>query len=134
MGAGEPTLVDYAERPKGVATKGKKDGDAKTESAGYDPPTLANPGNLIKCLVGGGLMGDDIAHENEAPFPESLVEFFIKSFCPENGIVCDPHSGSGTTCKVAVQWGRRFIGCDVRQSQVDLAERRMERQGTSLFE
>ncbi len=97
------------------------------QSAGrtYTPPEKANPGNVIRCIVGGGTMGDSLVHENEAPFPESLAEFFVRSFCPLGGIVCDPFSGSGTTAKMALQWHRRFRGCDVRQSQVDLSNRRI---------
>lgn len=99
----------------------------------YDPPTLANPGNVIKCKVGGGLMGSALAHENEAPFPESLAEFFIRSFCPPDGISCDVFSGSGTTASVALRCNRRFRGCDVRQSQVDLTKRRISEVQRSLL-
>ena len=132
---------------KGTITDGYKDGDAQTVPDGYVPPKLANPGNVIeqtytftanevesllaesgdtaKILVGGGVMGNKLCHENEAPFPEKLAEMFILSFCPPNGIVCDHHSGSGTTAAMAIKNGRRFIGCDVRQSQVDLTTRRL---------
>ena len=57
------------------------------EKRGYVAPKKANPGNVIHLKVGGGLMGSDLAHENEAPFPEALAEFFIKSFCPPGGAV-----------------------------------------------
>lgn len=89
-------------------------------------PVLANPGNVIRVNVGGGLMGSRLAHENEAPFPEKLAEFFIKSFCPPGGIVLDPFCGSGTTVSVAVKHGRQGIGIDVRQSQIDLTIRRLQ--------
>lgn len=91
----------------------------------YEPPERANPGNVITCVAGGGNMGDELCHENEAPFPERLAEFFVRSFCPAGGTVCDPFSGSGTTGKMAVQWGRRYIGCDIRMSQVELSRRRL---------
>lgn len=97
-------------------------------------PAIANPGNVIDCgVVGGGHMGNDLAHENEAPFPEDLVTFFVRSFCPPGGIVCDPFSGSGTTGAVAVREGRRFIGCDLRPSQVALARKRISGETPSLF-
>lgn len=95
---------------------------------GYDVPVLANPGNVIRCNVGGGQMGDPLAHKNEAPFPESLAEFFIRSFCPPDGIVLDPFSGSGTTVAVARKQGRRGIGIDLRQSQADLAAQRLRQE------
>ena len=91
----------------------------------YLPPVLANPGNVIACKVGGGLMGHQLAHENEAPFPESLADWFTLSFCPPGGIVADCFAGSGTTLASAVKNGRRGIGCDLRQSQVELTTRRM---------
>ncbi len=127
--------------------------DGGRESQGYDPPAVANPGNFIEaeytadevyelllrcgvpetaasevvhCQVGGGRMGDDLAHENEAPFPESLAEFFVRSFCPEGGVCCDPFNGSGTTGAVCLKWGRRFVGVDLRESQVQLSRRRIQ--------
>lgn len=90
----------------------------------YVPPYKANPGNVVKCIVGGGVMGSDLACENEAPFPESLAEFFIRSFCPPNGTVLDPFCGSGTSCAVAKKNGRNAIGIDIRASQIELSNRR----------
>lgn len=104
-------------------TKALPNGKMKVQV--YTPPDVANPGNVIDCSVGGGLCGNRAAHDNEAPFPEKLAEFFVRSFCPRGGLVVDPFSGSGTTGAVAVRWGRRFRGCDLRQSQVDLATRRI---------
>lgn len=97
----------------------------RKENEAYTPPAIANPGNVIACKVGGGVMGHDLAHENEAPFPLELAEFFVKSFAPPGGVVCDPFGGSGTTCQAAFENNRRFVGCDLRQSQVDLCRRRL---------
>lgn len=92
---------------------------------GYDMPVKANPGNVIKCNVGGGVMGHRLCHENEAPFPEALVKFFIRSFCPPGGTVLDPFGGSGTTADVAQQLGRRSISIDIRESQIKIARQRL---------
>lgn len=91
----------------------------------YQPPERANPGNVIRCVAGGGNMGHPLCHENEAPFPEDLARFFVLSFCPKGGVVCDPFSGSGTTASVAIENHRRFRGCDLRPSQVELTLRRL---------
>lgn len=88
-------------------------------------PNLANPGNVIRVTVGGGHLGHPLAHENEAPFPEGLVEFFLCSFCPPGGTVLDPFCGSGTTLAVARRLGLNGIGIDLRPEQVDLAKRRV---------
>lgn len=114
-----------AKRPSHKVMTRKREGTHSQESTVYEPPKLANPGNVIKCIVGGGVMGSKLAHENEAPFPESLAEFFIRSFCPPEGRVYDPFSGSGTTLAVAKRLGRKFVGTDIRESQVDLTKRRL---------
>lgn len=85
---------------------------------------IANPGNVLKVAVGGGLMGSKLSHENEAPFPEKLADFFIKSFCPPGGVVLDPFGGSGTTLASAVSNGRIAHCIDIRESQYELMSRR----------
>jgi DNA methylase len=91
----------------------------------YQAPVLANPGNVIKCRVGGGMMGHALAHENEASYPESLAEFFILTFCPPGGLCYDPFSGSATTGAACLKWNRHYLGSDIRASQVDLGSRRL---------
>jgi hypothetical protein len=106
-----------------VATNRNADGSRK--SAVYVDPEVCNPGNIISGLVGSGGMGWKDATKNEAPFPEWLAEFFIRSFCPPGGIVLDPFSGSGTTVSMAVKHGRSGVGIDARESQVWLGETRL---------
>lgn len=88
------------------------------------PP--AQPDDMPYVTVGGGHMGSPLASQNEAPYPEKLVEYFVPVLSPAQGIVVDPFLGSGTTAKVALRHGRRFIGGDVRPSQVELAHQRMK--------
>lgn len=110
----------------GYGTSGGRNGDMKTEQL-YLPPEISNPGNIIDCgVVGGGNMGSNITHLNEAPFPDKLANFFVRSFCPVGGIVCDPFTGSGTTVGEAVKTGRKFIGIDLRMSQIKLSKRRID--------
>ena len=109
----------------------------KREKRGYFLPKISNPGNVVDCgTVGGGHLGNKLAHENEAPFPEKLAEFFIKSFCGPERIVLDPFIGSGTTAAVAERFSRRWIGIDIRQSQVELSRKRIaeEKGKMALFE
>lgn len=108
-----------------VQSRRKADGIRRRDGL-YKPPALANPGNVISVKVGGGLMGHPLAHENEAPFPLALAEFFVRSCCPCGGVVLDCFGGSWTTAHAAVLWGRRFVGCDLRESMVGLAPRRLD--------
>lgn len=109
----------------------KKDGgrDQKKRPShngeGYQRPPISNPGNVISGNVGKGHMGDDLAHENEAPFPEWLIEFFVRSYCPPDGTVLDPFCGSGTTLAVARKFSRNAIGIDLRESQVAISKQRV---------
>lgn len=119
--------------------------DGEIKAQGYQAPALANPGNLIHAgeveevgdvvygNVGGGHMGNKLAGLNEASMPMWLAEFFILSWCPPRGVVLDPFVGSGTTVHVAVENRRRAIGVDLRESQVALAQRRLEGVTPKLF-
>jgi len=116
--------------PKHPASKtlsSRKSGsDDRYQVRNYQHPEVANSGNIVRCTVGKGHMGSDLAHQNEAPFPESLAKFFVLSYCPPDGTVLDPFCGSGTTLKVALLHGRNAIGIDARKSQVELTELRIE--------
>jgi len=107
-----------------------QDGQRRNQKTGkrlgeYRGVAVANPGDVLHLKVGGGLMGSSLAHETEAPFPESLVEPYVRCFCPPGGLVIDPMCGSGTTLAVAVRWKRNAFGMDVRESQVELSKRRI---------
>lgn len=133
LNATEPKAIAFlnGEMPKGSKLHTKNNGKEMRVQC-YVPPSKANPGNVINhpevidCKVGGGRMGSPLAHENEAPFPESLVEPFVLCFCPPGGTVLDPFCGSGTTLAVAAKHDRNFIGIDVRKSQVELSTKRLQ--------
>lgn len=102
------------------------------ETQGYNPPALVNPGSVVTCKVGKGHMGSDLAHENEAPFPESLAKRFIKSLCPPGGTVLDPFAGSGTVAAVAILTGRNYLVIESDALQCDLIHRRIEEALTGI--
>lgn len=91
----------------------------------YPKGKLTRPKDVLRVTVGGGHMGSKLAHENEAPYPEKLVEPLIKALCPADGVVLDPFCGSGTTLKVAERLGRTAIGLDIRESQIELSRKRV---------
>lgn len=120
-------------RGKAISRGHNAAGEPITEEA-YFPPTLANPGCLVQGIkVGGGVMGAPEAHENEAPFPLKLAQWFIRGWCPPAGRVLDPFSGSGTTVHAALSLGRIGIGCDLRFSQCELGRRRCRDVQPELF-
>lgn len=76
--------------------KGERVNVGRKHRVRYKPPEKSNPGDVIDCgAVGGGHLGSEIAMDSEAPFPEKLAAFFVRSFCPPGGVVLDPFGGSG---------------------------------------
>ena len=69
---------------------------------------------------------DKEAFKHPAIFPEKLAEDHIKSWSNEGDIVLDPMCGSGTTCKMAILNNRKFIGIDVSEEYVKIAEARIK--------
>jgi len=122
-------MTNFMPNGRRVAKKHTKQIEGGTVTQGYNAPAIANPGNIIRCKVGGGRMGSQLSHENEASFPEPLAEFFIRSFCPPGGTVLDCFGGSGTTLAVAVLNDRNAISVDIRESQCDLMRRRLAEAG-----
>lgn len=91
----------------------------------YPQGKLARPSDVFRVVVGGGHMGSDLAHDNEAPFPERVAYRFVATCCPVKGKVLDPFVGSGTTLAVCKANGRNAVGLEIRDSQVDLSNRRL---------
>ena len=59
-----------------------------------------------------------------APYPEDLCRMPILATCPEDGVVLDPFSGTGTTNLVAFTLGRRSVGIDVSEEYLTVARER----------
>ena len=61
-----------------------------------------------------------------AVFPEDLIETPIDSGCPENGIVLDPFMGSGTTGVVTKKQGKNYVGIELNEEYIKIAEERIK--------
>ncbi|MDD5467939.1 MAG: site-specific DNA-methyltransferase [Anaerolineales bacterium] len=60
-----------------------------------------------------------------APFPEELPRRLIELFTYQDDVVLDPFAGSGTTCVAALRAGRNFIGYEISNEYVELANARI---------
>lgn len=58
--------------------------------------------------------------------PVELMEFLIRSFCPEGGVVLDNCMGSGSTGVACVNTKRCFIGIEKDKDYFDAAKLRIE--------
>lgn len=61
-----------------------------------------------------------------ATYPEKLVRPCILAGCRKGGVVLDPFFGSGTTGRVAIELGRHYIGCELNDEYIKIAERRTD--------
>ena len=90
----------------GNVTNYDQKGDLKKVGEGIKPvPEFSLRTNIWKYSVG---FNDKVKHP--AVFPEKLAEDHILSWSVEGDVVLDPFMGSGTTAKMAMLHGRKFIG------------------------
>lgn len=71
---------------------------------------------------------NSIAHNktnHPAVFPEQLVIDHILSWSNVGDIVYDPFMGSGTTAKAAILTNRLWLGSEISEEYVDIAENRL---------
>src|SRR5215212_4139485 len=59
-----------------------------------------------------------------APFPEELPRRLIRMFSFKDDVILDPFLGSGTTCRVAKDQGRRAIGVEVDPGYCSVSKER----------
>lgn len=81
--------------------------------------------NLIKQhdLIKDNSVGSDGKHKRA--FPIKLAQRFIYCF-PNAKIIYDPFMGSGTTAIASIKENREWIGSELSQEYVDLANKRLE--------
>lgn len=81
---------------------------------------LAYPDNVIHMATECGNRG------HSAAFPVELPSWFIKLFTQPGDTVLDPFIGSGTTAEAALALGRHFIGIELDDKYIKVAQERIE--------
>lgn len=56
---------------------------------------------------------------------ESEAGYYIGPLCPEDGIVCDPFLGGGTTASAAIKLCRKWIGFEIDPETAAIASKRI---------
>lgn len=57
--------------------------------------------------------------------PVELIEFLVKSYCPEGGLVLDNCMGSGTTAIACINTNRNYIGFEIEEKYCKIANIRI---------
>lgn len=65
-------------------------------------------------------------NDHPTPKPISLMSYLCKVYAPVDGLIIDPFVGSGTTGIGALFEGNSFVGIDMEQHYIDIAERRIQ--------
>ena len=60
-----------------------------------------------------------------APFPEQLARDHIISWSNPGDLVFDPFLGSGTTAKMAILEGRKYLGIEISKEYCNIARKRV---------
>lgn len=90
--------------------------------------------NIWRYATGkGNTTSDSFAFEHPAMYPEALAKDHILSWSDPGAVVLDPMCGSGTTCKMAKQNGRQFLGFDISDEYCEIASKRIKGAQTPLF-
>lgn len=90
-------------------------------------PYGALPRDVIKIssLAGGSGMGERVDHPTQKPL--ALCDRLIKSAKPKkNGLLLAPFAGSGSECISAINNGMEYIGFEINESYIKIAEGRIK--------
>lgn len=80
------------------------------------------PSNVIS------LTTDNENHVHPATFPIGLPQFFIKLMTMPGDVVLDPFMGSGTTGAAAVRENRDFVGIEIDEKYMQIAQERIKKE------
>ncbi|MBC8141539.1 MAG: site-specific DNA-methyltransferase [Armatimonadetes bacterium] len=70
--------------------------------------------------------GNRLKMKHPATYPDKLVEDILLCFSDPGDLVLDPMCGSGTTCVVAAQNERRFVGIEINPDYCAIARERLQ--------
>jgi len=136
-----PETDDYAEwyfnkRHKKSWHDHSNDDTEGNMQRGQKPPILAFPyGSKLRSvwlpedqdLIIWDIPTKSFSGAHFATFSEEYVSIPIKATCPPgNGIVLDPFMGAGTTALAALKLGRRFLGIELNEEYIKIANKRLE--------
>jgi len=94
-------------------------------------PTAVNP---MKCrgtvwrYSTSNAEGNRVKLQHPATYPDKLASDLVTCFSEPGELVLDPMAGSGTTCVVAAQLGRQFLGIEISEAYATIARERLTRE------
>jgi len=79
-------------------------------------------------------LATEVSNKNHsAVFPLELPMWFIRLFTQKGDLVLDPFMGSGTTARAAVKLDRKYVGIELQQEYIGLANRVLQAEQPALI-
>ena len=104
----------------------RPDGSMGKEYESKKAPEYGMRRNIWRYTQGGGYGSDEeIAYQHPAIFPYKLAHDHVLSWSNEGDVVLDPFMGSGTTGIACKQLDRNFIGIELDEKYLKIAEKRI---------
>jgi DNA modification methylase len=129
-----PIMVDCAHAGlelNGTTYKNFSKNDQSREKLAKPVKDKKIKGNIWEYVVG-KRQEDQEAKGHPAPFPCELARDHIFSWTNKFDLVFDPMCGSGTTCRVAAEANRNYIGIDISGEYVAIAQNRIAKNEAQL--
>lgn len=100
-------------------------GNVPDEDIGRQIKAERKASNIFRYNVGTASATDRIAFQHPAIFPERLAEDQIKTWTNEGDLVYDCFMGSGTTAVASCNMRRNFLGSEISEEYVEIANERL---------
>ena len=124
--ATDVSLARYKRKACGESSNGSKLAGMRKEIKSK----LALPSNHIHCVQKSNQHTPQAKHP--AVFPVELCEFFVKAFSNKGDAILDPFMGSGTVGVACNKLDRDFIGIDLNDEYIQIAEQRLNQEVLGL--
>ena len=98
-------------------SKGKKAGEFSGNPLGKNPSDVWEIPNVKANHIE--------KTEHPCQFPIAIPQRLIKALTKPGDVVMDPFSGSGTTAVACVLENRKFIGCELKEEYIEIADKRI---------
>lgn len=85
-------------------------------------PKGKNPGSVSDFW---DILTKPSSNEHYAAYNDELIKKPILAGCPEGGIIYDPFMGTGSTAESALRANRKFIGSEMSEKYIDIANKRL---------
>jgi site-specific DNA-methyltransferase (adenine-specific) len=104
-----------------VGTTRKNDGSIKRNTSGMEQPNFKCRGTIWS-IDSSKSEHNKVKLKHPATFPNQLAKDLLTCFTKEDELVLDPFAGSGTTCVVAKELKRNYIGFEIDETYHAIAQ------------